>query len=249
MTTTITPEKIAAAMDEANENTDAKKTDVSTETPKKSEATKTGANDSDAAASRKRLGKAVAGKISGLRERPISLQQLVIGVAAIVLVAAIVILSWQLIAKSDEVSSMQAAQADSAHAEQVALDYATGAAKMDYQNPAEWQQRLVKGTTPELGDRLRKASTSMEQLIKPMQWTSTSEKLTAKVTSVTDGVYQVAAFVSVYTKNVQAPDGIESTATYKMTIDSNNDWVITEISGIPTSLGGDTSAANAAQPK
>ncbi|WP_211188696.1 hypothetical protein [Gordonia asplenii] len=242
--TTITPEKIAAAMDEANENADAAENTGAATKPRASKASATKVVEPEPAPAT-----SVKARIAGLRSRPISLQQLVTGIAALVLVVAIVVLSWQLIAKSDDLSSMQQAQADRAHAEQVALDYATGAAKMDYQDPAQWQGRLTKGTTPELADRLRKASTSMEQLIKPMQWTSTSEKLTAQVQSVKDGVYQVAAFVSVYTKNVQAPDGIESTATYKMTIDSNNNWVITEISGIPTSLGGDTSANNAAAPK
>ncbi|GAC51846.1 hypothetical protein [Gordonia amicalis] len=179
-----------------------------------------------------------SGKLSGLRQKPITVQQLLTGGALVILLVVVAVLSWRLMDKSDDYSALEQTRANEARAEQVALDYAVGAASMNFQDPAEWQNRLTAGTTPELADRLRKASTSMEQLIKPMQWTSSSEKLTAKVQSERDGVYQVAAFVSVLTKNVQAPAGIESTATYRMTIDSNNDWVISEISGIPTSLGG-----------
>ncbi|MDL9935395.1 hypothetical protein QSJ18_01415 [Gordonia sp. ABSL1-1] len=177
--------------------------------------------------------------LSALKGRSISMSQLLTGVVVVALVVAVAVLGWMLAGKSDDVSAIEQQQSDRTHAEQIALDYATGAAQMDYQNPAEWQARLTKGTTPELGDRLRKASTSMEQLIKPMQWTSSSERITAKVESVQNGVYQVVAFVNVYTKNIQAPDGIESTATYKMTVDSNSDWAITEITGIPTAFGGD----------
>jgi Mce-associated membrane protein len=50
----------------------------------------------------------------------------------------------------------------------------------------------------------------------------------------------VDCFVSVLTKNSQAPDGLQSTATYKMTVDSGNEWKITEISGIDSALDGDT---------
>jgi hypothetical protein len=54
----------------------------------------------------------------------------------------------------------------------------------------------------------------------------------AKVRSSAGGIYTVDCFVSVQTKTVQAPDALQSTATYSVTIDSNQNWVITDVGGI-----------------
>lgn len=176
-------------------------------------------------------------KTGRLAARSVSMRTLALGVLAVVVVAVIAVLGWRLVAVSGQVDDMKSATANSARAEKVALDYATGAAQMNYQNPDDWRTRLTQNTTPELADRLRKASQSMEQLIVPLQWSSTAEPIAAKVVSQDNGTYQVVAFVNVTTKNAQAPDGIESTATYKVTIDPNQNWQISEISGIGTNLG------------
>jgi Mce-associated membrane protein len=73
--------------------------------------------------------------------------------------------------------------------------------------------RLPSSTTRELRERLDQAATSMEQIIVPLQWTSTAEPITAKAVSGPDGTYTVDCFVSVRTTNAQAPEGIVSTAT------------------------------------
>jgi len=132
----------------------------------------------------------------------------------------------------------QARQAsNSRRAEQVALDYAVSAAVMDFKDLATWKTDLVKGTTPELKDKLTKAATSMEQILVPLEWNSTARPLVAKVRSDTNGTYVVDAFVSVLTKTVQAPDGLQSTATYSVTIDSNHDWLISDVGGIGDVVG------------
>jgi Mce-associated membrane protein len=76
----------------------------------------------------------------------------------------------------------------------------------------------------------------MEQIITPLQWVSTSTPIAAKVRSESNGIYVVDCFVSVLTKNSQAPEGIQSTATYSLNIDSRNDWVITDVGGIESAL-------------
>jgi Mce-associated membrane protein len=43
--------------------------------------------------------------------------------------------------------------------------------------------------------------------------------------------------VGVQTKTVQAPDGLQSTATYSITVDSNHDWQISEVGGIGAVVG------------
>ncbi|MCR5978387.1 hypothetical protein GDN83_11730 [Gordonia jinghuaiqii] len=177
-------------------------------------------------------------RIRGLSSYQISAKTVLIASTFLALIAVIGVLAAMVIDKSSHLDDVDARTANAARAERVALDYATAAANMDYQNPEQWRESLTSGTTPELAARLRKASTSMEQLIKPLQWTSTSSPITAKVESESNGIYDVTAFVNVLTKNAQAPDGIESTATYRLTIDSNHDWVITEITGIGGDLTG-----------
>jgi len=122
-------------------------------------------------------------------------------------------------------------------AQQIATDYAVNAAEMDYQDFNAWTARLVDGTSPELKEKLTKAAGSMEQLLTPMQWKSTARPLSSIVKSNSDGVYTVDAFVSVLTKTMQAPEGLQSTATYSVTIDSRNNWLITDVGGIDAALG------------
>lgn len=165
------------------------------------------------------------------------MKSLVVGVLVLAAVLAVGVLGWQLHDKAGEIDSLHRQAADSAHAEAVALNYATGAAAMDFHDLAAWRGRLTAGTTPELSHRLTQASNSMEQIITPLQWTSTAKPIAAKVRSVSNGLYTVNCFVDVTTRNQQAPDGIDSTATYQLTIDANHNWVISDISGIDSALG------------
>ncbi|WP_245718143.1 hypothetical protein [Nocardia miyunensis] len=180
---------------------------------------------------------AVVRKGQRVGDSAIKLKTIVSGGVVAAVVVAVGVLGWQLHSKSNDLDHLHAGMADQSHAEQVALDYATGAAQMDFHDLASWRARLTKGTSPELSDRLTKASTSMEQIITPLQWVSTASPVAAKVTSESNGAYSVDCFVNVLTKNSQAPDGIQSTATYKMTVDSHNDWLITDIGGIDSALG------------
>ena len=175
--------------------------------------------------------------------RTITMKSLLSALAALVVVVVLGVLIWMVVAKSSEVDDMKAASADKAHAEQVALDYSTGAAEMSYEDTQGWLKRLTANTTPELGTRLRNAAGQMEQLLRPLQWSSTSSPISAKVTSVEGDTYKVDAFVGITTKNVQTPaDGIETTATYKLTIDKDQDWKITAITSNGTNLDADGAA-------
>ena len=169
--------------------------------------------------------------------RTITMKALLSVLAALVVVVVLAALIWMVVAKSSEIDDMKAASADKAHAEQVALDYSTGAAEMSYEDTQGWLKRLTANTTPELGTRLRNAAGQMEQLLRPLQWSSTSSPISAKVTSVDGDVYKVDAFVGIVTKNVQTPaDGVETTATYKLTVDKDQDWKITQITSNGTNL-------------
>lgn len=165
-------------------------------------------------------------------------QKILVGGLAAVLTVAVVVFWWQWRSASDELDQLNSEQDGRAQAEQVALEYATRAAEMDFRDLPTWRSGLVKGTSPELSSRLTQAASSMEQIIVPLQWVSTAQPISAKAEEV-NGVYSVDCFVSVLTKNSQAPEGLQSTATYKLAIDSH-DWTITEISGVDSALGADT---------
>lgn len=173
----------------------------------------------------------------GRKSVSISLRGLVRAAAVAAVVIAIGALSWLYVDAKHQLS-VQAARADNAaHAEKVALDYAVNAATMDFKDLQAWRVKLVAGTSPELSKKLSDAGTSMEQVLVPLQWSSTAQPLVAKVRSVNGGIYVVDSFVSVQTKTVQAPEALQSTATYSTTIDSNKNWQITDVGGIGSALG------------
>ncbi|MFV8230004.1 hypothetical protein [Mycolicibacterium fortuitum] len=173
----------------------------------------------------------------GARRISLSLRSVAVTGLCVLLVAATAVMAWLYLGERNKVQSQQQQAANYQHAEQVALDYAVNAAVMDFQDLNKWKSQLVKGTTPALAEKLGKAATQMEQLLVPLQWNSTAQPLAAKVRSDTGGVYVVDTFVTVLTKTTQAPDNLQSTATYSITIDSNEDWQISDVGGIGAVLG------------
>lgn len=171
------------------------------------------------------------------RSVSISVRGLVVGAVIMALVAAIAALGWLYIGARHQLDAQALQSTNAAHAEKVALDYAVNAATMDFKDLQSWHVKLVAGTSPELNKKLTDAGTSMEQVLVPLQWSSTAQPLVAKVRSNTGGIYVVDSFVSVQTKTVQAPEPLQSTATYSTTIDSNNNWQITDVGGIGSALG------------
>lgn len=167
----------------------------------------------------------------------VSVRTLVVATLAVALLAAVAVMTWLYIGEKTIVDAKDRQAADNAHAEQIALDYAVGAAKIDFQNLDAWKKELVAKTTPELKEKLSSAATSMEQILGPLQWKSTAVPLAAKVRSHTNGIYVLDTFVGVETKTVQAPEGLQSTATYSITIDSSHDWQISDVGGIGAVIG------------
>lgn len=171
------------------------------------------------------------------RSISLSLRGLVLGVAIVALVVAVATLGWLYAGARDQIDAQAAQAANDARAEKIALDYAVSAATMDFKDLQAWHVRLVAGTTPELTRKLSDAGTQMEQVLVPLQWSSSAKPLIAKVRSSTGGIYVVDSFVSVQTKTVQAPEALQSTATYSTTIDSHNNWLITDVGGIGSAMG------------
>jgi Mce-associated membrane protein len=167
----------------------------------------------------------------------VSVRTLLISMLVAALLASSGTMTWLYLGEKAKFDGQARQAADNSHAERVALDYAVDAARIDAKNLDEWKKNLVKGTTPELKEKLNSAAASMEQILAPLQWNSTAVPLVAKVRSNTNGIYVVDSFVGVQTKTVQAPDGLQSTATYSITIDSNHDWQISEVGGIGAVVG------------
>lgn len=171
------------------------------------------------------------------RRISISVRGLSLGILIVGLVAALAVMAWLYVGANRKVDAQAQQAGDTAHAEQIALDYAVRAAIMNYKDLGPWKQALVQGTTPELSKKLTDASNAMEQILLPLQWSSSAKPLAAKVRSHDKGVYVVDSFVSVMTKTVQAPQDLQSTATYSVTIDPSKDWKISDVGGIGQVVG------------
>ena len=167
----------------------------------------------------------------------VSLRGLILGGLIVALVAATAVMGWLYVDARQQLTAQATQAANDAKAEKIALDYAVNAATMDSKDLQSWKVKLTAGTSPELSKKLSEAGTSMEQVLVPLQWSSTAQALVAKVRSSTGGIYVVDSFVSVLTKTIQAPDALQSTATYSTTIDSNNNWQITDVGGIGSAMG------------
>jgi Mce-associated membrane protein len=167
----------------------------------------------------------------------VSLRTLLFAALVVALLGAIGTPTWLYLGAKAKLDDETRQASNNAHAERIALDYAVDAAKINFQDLNNWSIRLVKGTTPELKEKLNSAAKSMEQILEPLQWNSTAVPIVAKVRSDANGIYVVDTFVGVETKTVQAPDGLQSTATYSVTIDSAHDWQISDVGGIGSVVG------------
>ncbi|OBB27168.1 hypothetical protein A5792_25485 [Mycolicibacterium peregrinum] len=167
----------------------------------------------------------------------ISVRSLAVSVVIAVLVAAVGVLASLYIGAAGKLDAHEIAAANEQRAKEVALTYAVSAAQMNFKDFGAWKGKLVDNTTPELKEKLDRAATDMEQVLAPLQWNSTARPLAAAVRSDAAGIYVVDTFVSVLTKTAQAPEGMQSTATYGITIDSNKNWQISDVGGIDAVLG------------
>jgi Mce-associated membrane protein len=200
------------------------------------------ANDDDAEVDNPRSESAEAEEVAARpskapRRVSVTLRAVIVTVVVCLLTGAAGVLGWLYMGAQEKLDAQAREASNRQRAEEISADYAVNAADMDFQDFNTWKVKLVNGTSPELKDKLTKAADSMEQVLAPLQWKSTAKPLAAKVRSNAGGIYTVDSFVSVLTKTMQAPEGLQSTATYSITIDSNNDWQITDVGGIDSALG------------
>lgn len=195
--------------------------------------------DGTAAGASVSLGKATERKPAG-GDRPgtVSIQVASLvrwALIAVLAAAAIVFAILYFIARGDLADRDERA-ADDRHAEQLATDYAVGAATVNFKDLDAWITALKTNTTPQLSGKFDETAPKLEQILVPLQWTSTATPITAKVVSEQDGVYKVNVFVDVTSTNAQNPDGTQTTVTYTVTLDENADWQITDVGGVDGAL-------------
>ncbi|WP_063035487.1 hypothetical protein [Nocardia grenadensis] len=156
-------------------------------------------------------------------------------VVAVLAVAATIFAVLYFTARGEVADRDERAAADS-RAEQLATEYAVGAATVNFKDLDVWIAALKKNTSPRLAGKFDDTAPKLEQILVPLQWTSTATPITAKVMSEQDGVYKVNVFVNVTSTNAQNPDGTQSTVTYTVTIDEDSGWQITDVGGVDGAL-------------
>jgi Mce-associated membrane protein len=156
-------------------------------------------------------------------------------VVAVLAVAAIVFAVLYFTARGELADRDERAAADS-HAEQLATEYAVGAATVNFKDLDAWIAALKKNTSPQLAGKFDETAPKLEQILVPLQWTSTAAPITAKVMSEQDGVRKVNVFVNVTSTNAQNPDGTQTTVTYTVTVDENSGRQITDVGGVDGAL-------------
>ncbi|MFB7719123.1 hypothetical protein [Nocardia sp. NPDC056100] len=175
-----------------------------------------------------------AGKPSVTLSLPVS--TLIAGAVAVVLLlisGTVGVLLWQ---SRGELADRTAAAADDRHAEQVATDYAVGAATINYKDFNSWVAKLKTNTVPQLANTFDATAPKLQELMVPLQWTSTASPIAAKAESVSGSSYKVDVFVNVTSTNAQNPQGVQTTVTYNITVDKNADWKITDVGGTAAAL-------------
>ncbi|MFD6159069.1 hypothetical protein ACFWF7_07870 [Nocardia sp. NPDC060256] len=155
--------------------------------------------------------------------------------AALSPVAVCVLAGFLWSARSD-IADRNARAADAQRAERISTDYAVGAATLTYQDINGWVNRLKTNTTPQLANKYDAVGIKLEQILVPLKWTSTATPVSAKVVSEQGDIYKVNVFVNVRSTTAQNPAGMQTVATYNVTLDKNADWKISDVGGIDGAL-------------
>lgn len=165
------------------------------------------------------------------RQVTIRLSTIIVAVIGVALLATSVAFAALYRGAHTDIARRDARAADDAHAQQVATDYAVAAATIDFHDTKSWFDRLKADTTPQLAAKFDAAAPELDQILLPLQWTSTATPITSTVTSRTDSAVHVDVFLSVNSTSVQTPQGGVTTVCYTMTIDRDNGWKIAEVGG------------------
>ncbi|WP_245669277.1 hypothetical protein [Nocardia speluncae] len=183
-------------------------------------------------------GKATGGQSTAERPGTVSIRVSSLARGALIAVLAVVAIVFAVLyftARGDLAERDERA-ADDRRAEQLATEYAVGAATVSFRDLDAWVAALKQNTTPQLAGKFDETAPKLEQILVPLQWTSTATPITAKVMSEQGGVFKVNVFVNVTSTNAQSPDGTRTTVTYTVTLDENAGWQVTDVGGVDGAL-------------
>ncbi|AEF39614.1 hypothetical protein [Hoyosella subflava] len=161
---------------------------------------------------------------------------MVYGSAILALIVVVAALSWLLWSAKADLRDLEARDADYQRAEEVAVEYATGASEVDYQDSDAWLTRLKANTSSQLANKFDATAPKLQEILIPLKWTSTGVPIAAKVSSESGGIYYVNVFLNVTSSSAQTPNGAQTTVTYNVTVDSNSDWAVTDVGGMDGAL-------------
>ncbi|WP_019931057.1 hypothetical protein [Nocardia sp. BMG111209] len=128
------------------------------------------------------------------------------------------------------------AQAAGQHAQQVATDYAVGASTINYQDVNSWLTKLKANTSPQLSTKFDATGPKLQQILVPLQWTSSATPIASTVLGRDNGVYKVDVFLNVTSTSAQTPDGAQTTVTYTVNVDPGSGWKVTDVGGMTGAL-------------
>ncbi|MGV9826389.1 serine/threonine protein kinase [Gordonia sp. NPDC003429] len=164
------------------------------------------------------------------RRHPVITAMSALCVAALIAVA---VLASLLVTRSDDLTAARTLAQDKATAETVAGKYAVGAATFDYKDLKPWSASLKKGTAPELNSRFDVAVSTLTPLIQEVQWSQTAKLIAAKTVDIrSDRQFVVQVFVSTHMTSTQNPKGLNTVTPYTITLDRDDNWLITDVAGI-----------------
>ncbi|WP_433564900.1 hypothetical protein ACQP1O_06175 [Nocardia sp. CA-151230] len=161
---------------------------------------------------------------------------LVTACAAVLLIGALVtvIVLWQ--SARGDLNDRDTQAANDKHAEQVASDYAMGAANLNFSDFNAWTARLKSNTTPALASKFDATSSKLQEILVPLKWTSSPTLLSSQVTDRDNGAYKVNVYLNVNSTNAQNPDGVLTTIYYTVSVDPRSEWKVTDVGGIDLPL-------------
>ncbi|AHH19969.1 hypothetical protein NONO_c51850 [Nocardia nova SH22a] len=157
------------------------------------------------------------------------------GTCAVLLVALAVSTAAWWSARGD-LRAEHAAGAARDHAQRVAMDYAIGASNIDDADFNGWVGRLKANTTPQLANKFDATAPKLQQILAPLKWKSSARPIATTIASESGGVYKVNAFIGVNSTSAQSPDGGQTTVTYTVTVDSGDDWKVSDVGGLDGAL-------------
>ncbi|ADG80747.1 Mce-associated membrane protein OS=Tsukamurella paurometabola (strain ATCC 8368 / DSM / CCUG 35730 / CIP 100753 / JCM 10117 / KCTC 9821 / NBRC 16120 / NCIMB 702349 / NCTC 13040) OX=521096 GN=Tpau_4178 PE=4 SV=1 [Tsukamurella paurometabola] len=144
-----------------------------------------------------------------------------------------------------QVNDMEQAAADRARAEDIAGKYGVNAATVDFNDIAPWLQNLKSGVTDQVAKRVDGAAEVMRMVVVPVRLQSKGKLVGTKVSDEANGVYKVMVVIDTDATSLQAPQGTTTTTAYTITVDSNQNWLMSDIGNALSGGSGQGSGTSA----